>query len=82
MIAGAAAKMIRIWALSSPRTSYDWAFVSVLSLGLLVGLVKPYGSQWEGVSIGPAIVGAIVWAVIGYGLLRYAARVDEPEAQL
>ncbi len=83
MIAGAAAQLIRISALRSPQTSYDWAVVAVLSfaLGLLVGLVKPYGSQSEGVYLGPAIVAAIVWAVIGDGLLLYVARVDEPEAQ-
>lgn len=80
---GLAAQFIRIPAIRSPRTSYDWAIVGVVSLGLgiLVGLVKPIGPQWDGLYIGPAVAAAIVWALIADGLLRYVGRGEvEPQA--
>jgi hypothetical protein len=75
-----AAQLVRVSWLRSPRTSYDWAIVGVVSLGLgiFVGVVKAIGPQWDGLYVFPAVAAAFVWAVIADGLLRYVGR---PEAQ-
>ncbi|HKF75843.1 MAG TPA: hypothetical protein VKF59_06850 [Candidatus Dormibacteraeota bacterium] len=81
-ILAAGAQLVRIPGIRDPRTKYDWAIVGVVALGLgiVVGLVRQIGPQWQGLYIGPAIFGAVFWSVVVTGVLRYAARpYPEPE---
>jgi hypothetical protein len=78
VILGAAAQLIR--GLRGPRTRFDGVIVGVvaLGLGLLVGVIRPIGPQWDGLYVGPAIVAAVFWGGLAMWLLRYVARPYKP----
>jgi len=81
-ILAAGAQFLRISGIRDPRTGFDWAIVGVVALGLgiVVGLVRQIGPQWQGLYIGPAVFGAVFWSAVVTGVLRYVARpYPEPE---
>jgi hypothetical protein len=81
-ILAAGAQLVRIPGIRDPRTRYDWAIVGVVALGLgiVVGLIRQIGPQWQGLYVGPAVFGAVFWSVVTTAVLRYVARpYPEPE---
>jgi hypothetical protein len=47
-------------------------------MGLLIGAIKPYGPQWDGLYVVSAIAAGVVWGGIAAWLLRYVARPYKP----
>ena len=76
VVMGVAAQVVKNSRIPDPRTSYDWAITAVVSLvfGILAGLIKPIGPQWDGIYVIPGVLAGVAWGVIASAVLRYVSR--------